>query len=184
MKRAVIVHCWGGRPNYAWYPWAKKELENRGYQVDVPTMPDTDNPKLSAWLRRLKEAIGEPDEALVLVGHSLGVPAILRYLETLDQEKIGQAVFVAGFTEDLDTKELENFFETPLDFQNIKPKSARGFVAIQSDNDPYVPLRFGTEFVEELNAKLIIKHNANHMSGEIGSDEACVELPELMPEID
>jgi hypothetical protein len=46
MKRAVILHCWGGKSDYAWYPWAKTELEKQGYQVTVPDMPNTDNPKL------------------------------------------------------------------------------------------------------------------------------------------
>ena len=58
MKRAVIVHCWDGKPNYAWYPWVKKELEKKGYLVKVPAMPETEIPKLALWLPKLEETIG------------------------------------------------------------------------------------------------------------------------------
>ena len=29
MKRAIIVHCWDGYPEYCWYPYVKKELESK-----------------------------------------------------------------------------------------------------------------------------------------------------------
>lgn len=47
MKKAVIIHCWGGNPIHCWYPKTKKELENRGYKVTVPEMPSN---KLGAKL--------------------------------------------------------------------------------------------------------------------------------------
>jgi predicted alpha/beta hydrolase family esterase len=64
MKRAVIVHCWGGEPNYAWYPWVAKHLEAKGLEVSVPEMPGSEEPKLDKWLAHLKDVIGEPDEDL------------------------------------------------------------------------------------------------------------------------
>lgn len=86
MKRAIIVHCWGGDSDYAWYPWAKSQLENLGYQVTVPDMPDSDPPILATWLPHLKKIIGQPDDELVLIGHSIGTVAIMRYLELLGQK--------------------------------------------------------------------------------------------------
>ncbi|OGL32405.1 hypothetical protein A3E76_02570 [Candidatus Saccharibacteria bacterium RIFCSPHIGHO2_12_FULL_44_22] len=180
MKRAVIVHCWGGSSNYAWYPWAKAELEKKGYQVIVPDMPDPDPPKLATWLPHLQQGIGQPDDELVLIGHSIGTVTIMRYLETLNDGQVGKVILVAGFTDQLGSKELENFFETRLDFSKIKPKSKHGFVAIQSDNDPYVSEQYGTRLKHELSAKLVIKHGAKHMSGAVDDEEPCLELPELI----
>lgn len=181
MKRAVIIHCWGGSPGYAWYPWAKAQLEARGYQVSVPQMPHTDEPQLSEWLPELQKFINTPDEELLLIGHSLGTVTIMRYLEALpDNQQIGKAIFVAGFTDQLGFKELENFFETRLDYMRIKPKSVQGLVAIQSDNDPFVSEQYGNRLKDELGAELIIKHNAGHMSGAVDGEEACTELPELL----
>lgn len=182
MKRAVIVHCWGGSSDYAWYSWAKTELEKLGYQVVVPDMPDPDPPKLATWLPYLQEVIGEADDELVLIGHSIGTVTIMRYLESLDG-LVGKVIFVAGFTDQLGFQELENFFETTLDFANIKNKSKEGFVVIQSDNDPFVSEQYGERLKEELGAKLVIKHNANHMSGAVDGEDTCAELPETIENI-
>ncbi|OHA63893.1 MAG: hypothetical protein A2940_00990 [Candidatus Wildermuthbacteria bacterium RIFCSPLOWO2_01_FULL_48_29] len=70
MKRAIIVHCWGGNPEYCWYPQTKKELEEQGFEVMVPAMPDTEHPKQSAWVPVLREVVGTPTEETYLIGHS------------------------------------------------------------------------------------------------------------------
>jgi predicted alpha/beta hydrolase family esterase len=181
MKRAIIIHCWGGKANYAWYPWLKAELEKRGYQVTVPDMPNTGNPQLAEWLPTLQDLIGQPDDELLLVGHSLGSVAIMRYLEALPEgQQIGKTILAAGFTDPLGARQLENFFDTWLDFGKIKPKSKHGFVVIQSDNDPWISAQYGTRLQEELGAKLVIKHGAKHMSGDLGDEGACTELPEVI----
>lgn len=185
MKRAIIIHCWGGYTDYCWYPWAKKELEKKGFDVQVPAFPDTDNPKLSAWLSTLKESIGKPDENLYLIGHSLGNPTIMRYLETLkEDEKIGGMIMVAGFTENLGFPEIKNFFEKPFDFPKIKSRVKNGIYAIQSDNDPYVDLRFADILKEKLGVKVIVKHGANHFSGAVEGEETCSELPDVIDVIE
>lgn len=188
MKRVVIVHCWDGNPKYCWYPTTKKGLEDKGFEVNVPEMPDTHFPKLSLWLPKLKETIGRPDKDLYLVGHSLGCITILRYLEQLkDNEKIGGVVFVAGFTDDLRNvdpveDELKNFFETPILWNKIKPK-ANKFVVIHSDNDPYVSIKYGDIFKDKLGAGLVIKHNMGHFSGPLDDPTSITSLPDVSEQI-
>lgn len=185
MKRVIIVHCWDGYPEYCWYPYVKRELESKGFDVKVPAFPETESPKLAKWLPVLKEAIGEPDENTYLIGHSIGCATILRYLEMLPEgEKIGGAVLVAGYTDDLGFKEINNFFETPIDLEKIKTR-ANHFVAIHSDDDPYVPLKHGDIFKEKLEAELIIKHNAGHFSSSDDEEisKSCTELPDVVDAI-
>ena len=178
MKRAIIVHCWSGYPAYCWYPSVKKELEAEGFSVRVPEFPETDLPQQKLWVPYLAEQIGKPDDQLFLIGHSVGCIAILRYLETLkDGEQIGGAVFVAGFTDDLGFEELTNFFETPLDFALLRSKVKNGFIAIFSDNDPYVPLKFVDVFNKELGAETVVRSNMGHFSGPIDKEGSCVDLP-------
>lgn len=185
MKRVIIIHCWEGYPEYCWYPWVKKELEMRGFQVEVPAFPETENPKLSGWLPKLQEVIGQPDEELYLIGHSLGCITIMRYLETLgENQKIGGVVFVAGFTENVGFDEIQTFFETPVDLEKIKNKVKNGFVAIHSDDDPYVDLKYANLFKEKLGAEIIIKHNAKHFSGVIEGEDSCTELPDVVSSIE
>jgi uncharacterized protein len=179
MKRAIIVHCWSGRPDYCWYPKTKKELELLGFDVQIPAMPETDEPKLSLWLPKLEKVIGNPDKNLYLIGHSIGVATIMRYLENLPESiQIGGAVFVAGFTDNLNFDEIKNFFETPIDYEKVR-SSAEKFVLIHSDNDPYVQLSHGLILRDKLDAELIVKKNMGHFSGEADEEESCLDLPEV-----
>ena len=185
MKRAIIVHCWEGYPDYCWYPFVKKELENRGFEVSVPAMPETDLPEMGRWIPRLQEVAGEPDGELYLIGHSIGCAAIMRYLETLgEKQKVGGVVLVAGFTENVGYKEIQSFFETPLDLEKIKTKVQKGFVAIQSDNDPFVDLKYADILKEKLDAEVFIKHDMKHFSGAIEGEDSCVELPDVIANIE
>lgn len=179
----VIVHCWDGNPNYCWYPRTKKELESRGFKVDIPEMPETEMPKLSLWLPKLKETIGTPSENLYLVGHSAGCITIMRYLESLEEdEEIGGVVFVAGSTDDLGFEELSNFFQTPINFEKIKSK-AKYFIVIASDDDPYVPLKYSDILKEKLGARVIVKHAMKHFSGPVDNEESCLSLPDVSESI-
>lgn len=142
-------------------------------------MPETNLPKLSLWLPKLKEVIGESNEDFYVIGHSAGVITILRYLEQLEEGKrVGGVVLVAGFTDNLGYDELKNFFETPIDFKKIKTKSNH-FAAIHSDNDPYVPLKHGDIFKEKLGARLIVKHDMGHFSGAVDDTKSITSLPEV-----
>lgn len=179
MQKVIIVHCWDGYPDYCWYPQTKKELEEKGYEVIVPEMPEADSPKLALWLPTLQALALDPNEDLHFIGHSAGCITILRYLEQLDvTQRIGKVILVAGFTDDLGFKELTNFFTTPVLFKKIKQK-AEHFVAIHSDNDPFVDLKYGDIFKEKLGADLIIKHGMGHFSGDRDKEESCTSLPEV-----
>jgi len=188
MNRVVIVHCWDGYPEYCWYPWVKKELEAKGFEVTVPAFPETNTPNLGKWLLVLKQVVGTPDEDTYLVGHSVGCITILRYLESLKKgQKVGGVVLVAGFTSDLSyvdgiEDELKNFFETPIQWDVIKDK-ANKFVAIHSDDDPYVALKYGDIFKEKLSAELIIKHGMKHFSGPVDKEDSCTELPGVVESV-
>ena len=185
MKRAIIVHCWEGTPDYCWYPLVKKELESKGFEVKIPAFPDTEHPKQNAWVSVLAKEIGQPDENLFLVGHSVGCITIMRYLETLREgQRVGGVVLVAGFTEDLGYDEIKNFFETPIDFVSIKSKSKNGFAAIHSDNDPHVDLKHADVFKEKLGAEIIIKHKMGHFSGAIEGEKPCLELPDVVESVE
>lgn len=172
-KRAFLIHGWDGHPEEGWRPWLKSELEKRGFNVSVPAMPDTKNPKMNAWLKQLANVVGEPGENCYFVGHSLGCITILRYVESLkESQKVGGAVLVAGFTSDLGYEELQSFFAKRIDWNKIN-LHCKKFIAIHSDNDPYVSLHYGDFFKQKLGAELIIERYMKHFSG----GDGIVELP-------
>jgi len=175
-KKAFLIHGWEGYPEEGWRPWLKSELEKKGFSVFVPAMPDTKYPKMDAWLKHLTKIVGTPDKDCYFVGHSLGCITILRYLETLKEgQKVGGVVLVAGFTSNLGYEELESFFTKPIDWEKIKSHCEK-FVAIHSDNDPYVSLHYRDFFKSKLNAEIIVEHNMGHFSGDDGITELPVAL--------
>lgn len=179
MKRAIIIHCWGGSPDYCWYPRTKADLAAEGITTAVPAMPNTDEPALATWLPALKAAIGVPDEEMVLIGHSVGCITILRYLEQLPpDQRVKGLVLVAGYTHDLGFAELKSFFSTPINFELIQEKTEH-IVAIASDNDPYVPVDQGEIFRQKLGAHLIVKHHMGHFSGPKDDEVLCIVLPDV-----
>jgi hypothetical protein len=179
MKRVFLIHGLGGHPEENWLPWLKNELEKKGLKVIVPAMPDTSHPKQSAWVKHLAATVGTPDKDCIFVGHSLGCTAILRYLETLEEnQEIGGCIFVAGVHENLGIKEIKNFFEKPFDWDKIKSRCRR-FIALHSDNDPYAALRTGDVFRKSLNAEVIIRH-LGHFNVASGVTELPVVLESVL----
>jgi predicted alpha/beta hydrolase family esterase len=178
--RVYIIHGWEATPESNWFPWLKKELENQGFEVYVPQMPDTHNPDLSKWLHYLQKLARNPNENTYFVGHSLGVITILRFLESLPTDvKIGGAILVAGFPEPIGYEELNSFFITPLDYEKVK-NSAKKFIAIHSDNDPCVPLKNGEILKNKFGAELIILPNSGHLNAGDGYFRLPIALEKIM----
>lgn len=172
---AILVHGWEGYPEEGWRPWLCDELKKLGWKVIIPAMPNTKHPKLGEWISHLKKIIKQQTGNIYLVGHSLGCPTILRVLET---ENVSGTILVAGFCTPLPDKscrEIDPFVKKPFNFKKIKANCPK-FIAIHSDNDPWVSLDFGKIFQKELKAKLIIVPKALHFSG----DDGCMKLPVML----
>jgi len=180
MKRIVIVHRWQGGPNDDWRPWLKTELEKRGYQVLVPEMPDTNTPVIEKWVHKLAEVVGEPDKDTYFVGHSIGCQAILRYLETINTP-VGGAIFVVGWfnLENMETDEekktAEPWITRPIDLTKVRQVLPKSTLVI-SDDDPYDCFEENKKKFGELGSKIVILHNAGHITAEDGY----TELPEVL----
>lgn len=175
-KKVIIVHGWGGNPKSDWYSWLSKELIKKGFDSEVPKMPDSFHPTIKEWVNFLDNVIGEIDEGTYLTGHSIGCQTILRYLESLNPDKkVGGVLLVAGWLnltdetwdEDYTPLIADQWLNTPIDFKKVK-NHCDNFVLIQSDNDPYVPYSDAEIISKNLGAKIIAMHNAGHISGEDG----------------
>lgn len=187
-KRVFIVHGWGGSPDGDWYPWVKKELEEQGFNVEVPAMPDTEEPVIEKWVSFLNKKVGTPDVNTFFVGHSIGCQTIIRYLETLHPSVIvGGAVFVAGWTKlnmkKIREEEVEDiakpWLETSIQWALVN-EHLKNSVAIFSDNDYYVPLEEKNVFEENLNSKTIVLKNKGHFTASDDVTELPVVLDELL----
>jgi len=185
-KRAFIIHGWDGYPEEGWFPWMKRELEQRGFVVEVPSMPHPSEPTIDDWVDRVASLVGEPDENVYLIGHSIGCQTILRYVAALDGKKIGGAVLVAGFFElvplktDEEKRITKPWLETPIDFAKVK-EATTNITVILSDNDEWVPLEGNKQLFEQyLAPRMIVEHAKGHYSGSSGVKELPAALEAVL----
>ena len=171
-KTVFIIHGWSGGANKNWFPWIKKELKEKGFNVHVFDMPNPDKPTIKDWVNILRKNIKEPDKNTYFIGHSMGVQAIFRYLETLnDNIKIGGIITIAGFFNlpFLETKEEKEiakpWLNDNINTDKIK-KMTDNIISIFSDNDPDVSLNETNLFKKRLNAKIIIQKNKEHFTND------------------
>ncbi len=180
MKKVYLVHGWGGSSSGGWFDWLKQQLSEKGIEVLSFDMPDTDNPKIDSWVGFLEKNINinELDKETYFVGHSIGCQAILRFLEKLPENtQVGGCAFAAGW---FSLKGLEKgedeiakpWLEKKIDFDKVKTHCSR-FLAVFSDNDPYVPVSDSELFEKNLGAKTIIKKNHEHFN-------EVLEIPEIL----
>ncbi len=180
--RVILVHCWSGTPQSSWYPWMKKELESRGFEVIVPAMPDTNEPKIAKWVPALSKVIGSLDDNTILIGHSIGCQTIMRYLATQTKHAKGCVFVTPWFTlaEEAISHEEEEatakpWLETPIDVEAVIAH-AGPITALFSDDDPFVPLENKAQFASELGAHTQLLEDRGHCDDE----SETFELPEAL----
>ena len=163
-KRFLIIHGWEATSQDNWFPEEKRRLETMGYNVTVPDMPNTLNPLKEEWVKVIEDY--NPNEDSILIGHSLGGLAILRYLEKA-LRKVGKCVFIATPIRKLennnfDSSPIYNFFKPDIDYSRIK-KNCDKFIIINQKNDPLVPLQDGKDLVKYIGGDLKILEGNNHL---------------------
>jgi|HubBroStandDraft_1064217.scaffolds.fasta_scaffold67580_2 uncharacterized protein len=184
--RAFIIHGYLGYPGEAWQPWLKAELEKRGYAVALPEMPHADHPTIPEWTSFITGLVGRPDKETVMIGHSLGAQAVLRYLETLGGtgQSVGRTILIASnfptgmSPEAADERTggdpvLRPWLSTGVDPEKVK-KAAGECIVILSDNDPYIPFdEARASFQASLGAKIVVEPGKGHFN----EDDKITELP-------
>jgi predicted alpha/beta hydrolase family esterase len=97
----ILMHGKNTDPSQKRYPWLKEAMDEHDIAYIAPRLPEADNPEINAWIETLDRMC--PDEDSVLIGHSRGGVAILRWLEQqADDVRIKKVILVAtnsGLTE-------------------------------------------------------------------------------------
>lgn len=180
-KLALIVHRWGGTPKSDWYPWARAQLRTRGYDVLVPSMPNTDEPDITAWTHELQTMLeGNPAQSLLLIGHSSGCQTILRTLEKT-QSEVDRAIFIAGWVQltgltETEAKVVKPWLTQPIEALTVA-HCLKESIALFSSDDPYVPLMPNQAFFQQkIGAKPVILSGYGHFD----EDTNVSKIPELL----
>lgn len=151
MKRAFLIHGWGGTPEHGFFPWLRRELESRGYAVEAPNMPDAD------------------------------APAALRMLERLPAgTKLGRVILVAPVIDQILAMSPEEevvarpWLDRPLAWDRIGG-ATDALIGIFSDDDRWIPVE-GEALVRAAGGQTLALKGRGHFSG----GEGCHDLPELL----
>lgn len=176
--KIILIHGNGGGTGQDnWFPYVKKELESKGFTVIAETMPDNVLARADQWLPFLKDTL-DADEDTILVGHSSGAVAAMRYAET--NKLYGSILVGACYTDlgDADEK-ASGYYDRPWQWDHIKANQ-NWIIQFASTDDPYIPIEDARYIHEKLGSEY---HEASD-EGHYGEDKGKTEFPELLEAIE
>lgn len=179
--KVILIHGKNTGPTQKWYPWFGNSIEEMGHEYIAPRLPKSADPIIDEWLSEIDKT--NPSEDSILVGHSRGGVAILRWLEQLlPERRVKKVILIAtnsGRLKDRAIQHESNFgFYTKggYDFEKIKTH-CDDFVVFHSKDDQWVPFSAGEFNSEGLSAKFLVFEDRGHFG------KSLKEIPELLQEI-
>lgn len=87
-----------------------RELEKRDIYACALAMPNPEYPICSEWIEEIERQVTQNKlDDIYLIGHSLGGPAILRFLEQSQHTNISGVILVSSPSERNDNSKLDTF---------------------------------------------------------------------------
>ncbi|MBI2410900.1 MAG: leucine--tRNA ligase [Candidatus Kerfeldbacteria bacterium] len=166
VKRFILIHGKGGSPMSNFLPWLQSELTKRGYEVQVPVLPNTEAPDLEEQVQAVLQQC-TLDEQTVLVGHSFGGLVALRIAET---KKLASVILVstpatANFLDGKARPTVAKAVQYPFSFVHIRNNVSRLHVLFDS-GDYVVPESDGQLWADRLQAPYtLVQAQTPHFSG-------------------
>lgn len=155
-----------------WFQHVKEELEKLGLDVIAENMPDPDFARKEYWLAFIKKQLSADNS--ILIGHSSGAVAILRYLE---DNRCRLAILVGAYHTDLGSEheKKSGYFDEPWQWGTIKD-NAEKIVIFASRDDPYIPISEPLFIKEKIGAEYHEYNNEGHFGGDVNKKE----FPEII----
>jgi uncharacterized protein len=184
LASVIVIHGFDGNPDDSWKPWLRQELLARHVALAMPQMPEPATPKLFDWLKTIDTLVESAVEPIILVGHSLGGTAVLRYVESTPSKPILACISLAGVVDPAPYDQeaypfRESFFETPIDLARVRTNVGH-LIGIYSRDDTDVAFDQAEKFQQEGSAELLDVDGYGHFSEE----DSTKEIPELLQVID
>lgn len=167
-----IIHGSFGNPLSNWFPYLRKEIENKGLEVYTPDFPTgVGFQNYENWSRLLKAYVDANviDENTIIFAHSIAPIFVCKFLVE-NKIKVKRLVFVCGFNnylgidEDYDAVNESMYFDNLADVKNF----CGDIVCFYSDNDPYVKYEVEKEFADTVTENQIVIQNGGHLNSESG----------------
>ncbi|MCC8467923.1 MAG: alpha/beta hydrolase [Rickettsia endosymbiont of Eriopis connexa] len=155
-----------------WFPSVKEELEAYNIEVITTTFPDPELARESYWIPFLRANI-KVDDQTILVGHSSGAIAAMRFAE---QYPILGSVLVGAYYTDLgiEQEKLSGYFSCSWNWKKIR-NNQKWISLFASEDDPWIPIEHARYIHKYLNCEYHEYKNQGHFGG----DYVKKEFPEL-----
>jgi uncharacterized protein len=135
--KAILIHGNGGcTAADAWLPFVERDLRQLGLDVVNVTFPDNVRARASVWLPFL-DTLGV-DERTILIGHSSGAVAALRYAES--HQLLGSVLVGVCYTDLGDPGErASGYYAAPWRWDAIR-QNQQWISVFNSVDDPHIPI--------------------------------------------
>ncbi len=136
MKAIIIPGNGGGCPEDNWSPYLERELPKLGIEVINRQFPDAVMARKEFWLPFITE-LGA-DENTLLIGHSSGAVAAMRYAEAnriLGSVLVGVCHTDLGYAEE----KVSGYYDAPWDWEAIRDNQ-KWIIQFASADDPFIPI--------------------------------------------
>ena len=175
MKRVILLHGNGGSTGADnWQPYIKRELEKLGTICLSPNLPDNVLSRKEHWFPYFESTL-KLSENDIVVGHSSGALAILKYAET---HKLGGSALVGVYHTDLgyEDEKTSGYFDTPWNWEAIKSNQP-WTVIFASVDDPYIPIEEPKHIRDQLGSEYHELVGEGHFGGHTNPK---LDFPELL----
>ena len=154
------------------YGWVASEIKKLGFPVVLENFPDPYEAKEAIWVPFVREELAKNSENVILIGHSSGAEATMRYLE---KYKAVGAILVSACRTDLDepSETISGYYSRPWLWSTIQA-NAQWILQFGSTDDPFIPIEEMRLVAKELSSTYIEYSSHGHfMTG---------KFPELLAE--
>lgn len=173
LPKIIFLHGNSGEGvGHYWFPYAKRAFEQMGLTVVAKDFPDAHLARKSIWLPFLEQECGA-DENSILIGHSSGAIAAMRFAE---QHRIFGSVLVGAYYTDtgVENERLSGYFDDPWNWESIR-KNQKWIIQFSSVDDPFFSVEEPRLVSRELKTEYHEFTNRGHFFKK--------EFPELVEEV-
>ena len=118
----LILHGYTGLPGKNFIPWLKQEIESKGYKVQAPEMPNSNDPKEEEQVNFVLQNC-KIDKNTIIVGHSLGCVVAQKVLMRHNSRIMG-LILIASATDKTFPGSIERpfwkNFSWDIDYEKVK----------------------------------------------------------------
>jgi len=168
-KVALIIHGYGANSEECFYPWLKRKLENLGYKVELPSLPNADRPNADEQVEYILE--NYPNKKDIIISHSFGTCVAMKLVEKFDYE-FDSLFLVAGFidhnftfTDEEEIEILSQGCDWEFNFDDIKSKT--NVYILRPETDSEISLEQTESLAEAFDEPIhFFKEKEDHACGE------------------